>query len=138
MQKPSEPKAPFSAQMATEEYASKPTSATGSEPVSTNVKAKENANHSEASASLKEAEPNNASMTAAGAVKPDFQTSKAGVGLQKHSTGALAHGSGLVRMTLRTIEYPDGHRERLLLPIKHAQRVTLETEDQWYNPLGLR
>jgi hypothetical protein len=135
MRKPPEPKASvFNTDM--EKYASRPTSATGPEPVGTSVKANRNANLSAASAYLKESEPNNASP--AGALKPDFPTAKAGIGLQRRSTGALAQRSRLVRMTLRTIEYPDGHREQHLLPIKHAQRVTLETEDQWYNPLGLR
>jgi hypothetical protein len=114
--------------MNAEEYASRPTSAAGSEPLSTSVKADGNADLSGTSASLKESERNNASTT--GALKPDFQTAKARVELQRHSTGAPAQRSRLVRMTLRTIEFPDGHRERRLLPIKHAPRVTLETEDQ--------
>jgi hypothetical protein len=32
-------------------------------------------------------------------------------------------------MTLRTIEFPDEHRERRLLPLKHARRVASKTED---------
>lgn len=136
MRKPSEPKAPVSSQKDTEDYASRPTSATGSEPLSTSVKPNGNADLSGTSASLTESERNNASTT--GALKPDFQAAKAEDGLQKHSSRAPAQRSRLVRMTLRTIEFPDGHRERRLLPIKRAQRFTPETEDQWYNPLGLR
>ncbi len=134
MRKPSERKAP--AQTRAEEYASRPTSAPSSEPVTTRVRANENASPSELSASLNEPEHNDASTT--GAMKPDVQGAKAGVGLSKHSTESLVQRSRLVKMTLRTIEYSDGHRERRLLPIKHAQRATLESEDQWYNPLGLR
>jgi hypothetical protein len=39
--------------------------------------------------------------------------------------------SGLVMMVLRTIEFPDGHREQQLLPIGRARRMAVEAEDQW-------
>jgi hypothetical protein len=39
--------------------------------------------------------------------------------------------SGLVMMYLRTIEFPDGHREQQLLPIRRSRRMAVEAEDQW-------
>jgi hypothetical protein len=39
--------------------------------------------------------------------------------------------SGLVMMYLRTIEFPDGHREQQLLPIRRSRRMAVEVEDQW-------
>jgi hypothetical protein len=36
-----------------------------------------------------------------------------------------------VMMVLRTIEFPDGHREQQLLPIGRARRMAVEAEDQW-------
>jgi len=39
--------------------------------------------------------------------------------------------SGLVMMVLRTIEFPDGHREQQLLPIGRSRRMAVEAEDQW-------
>jgi hypothetical protein len=39
--------------------------------------------------------------------------------------------SGLVMMYLRTIEFPDGHREQQLLPIRRSPRMAVEAEDQW-------
>jgi hypothetical protein len=39
--------------------------------------------------------------------------------------------SRLVMMYLRTIEFPDGHREQQLLPIRRSRRTAVQTEDQW-------
>jgi hypothetical protein len=39
--------------------------------------------------------------------------------------------SRLVMMYLRTIEFPDGHREQQLLPIRRSRRMAVEVEDQW-------
>jgi hypothetical protein len=39
--------------------------------------------------------------------------------------------SRLVMMYLRTIEFPDGHREQQLLPIRRARRMAVEADDQW-------
>jgi hypothetical protein len=39
--------------------------------------------------------------------------------------------SRLVMMYLRTIEFPDGHREQQLLPIRRSRRMAVQTEDQW-------
>jgi hypothetical protein len=39
--------------------------------------------------------------------------------------------SGLVMMYLRTIEFPDGHREQQLLPIRRSRSMAVEAEDQW-------
>jgi hypothetical protein len=39
--------------------------------------------------------------------------------------------AGLVMMRLRTIEFPDGHREQQLLPIGRSPRVAVEAEDPW-------
>jgi hypothetical protein len=39
--------------------------------------------------------------------------------------------SRLVMMHLRTIEFPDGHREQQLLPIGRSRRMAVEAEDQW-------
>lgn len=44
--------------------------------------------------------------------------------------------SKLVMMTLETIEFPDGHREQRLVPLKHSRRTAVQSD--WYNPLGLR
>jgi hypothetical protein len=41
----------------------------------------------------------------------------------------------LVLMRLETIEFPDGHREQRLLPMRQSRRAALP---EWYNPLGLR
>jgi hypothetical protein len=37
----------------------------------------------------------------------------------------------LVMMYLRTIEFPDGHREQQLLPIRRSRVMPIEAEDQW-------
>jgi hypothetical protein len=39
--------------------------------------------------------------------------------------------SRLVMMYLRTIEFPDGHQEQQLLPIRRARRMAIEADDQW-------
>jgi hypothetical protein len=39
--------------------------------------------------------------------------------------------SRLVMMYLRTIEFPDGHREQQLLPIRRARRMAVEADDPW-------
>jgi hypothetical protein len=72
------------------------------------------------------------------AVKPGGQESAPSVKSGKPERQNLRTGrSKLVMMTLRTIEFPDGHREQHLLPAKHSQRQ-VDAADQWYNALGLR
>jgi hypothetical protein len=44
---------------------------------------------------------------------------------------ARSSHSGLVMMYLRTIEFPDGHREQQLLPIRRSRRMAVEAEDEW-------
>jgi hypothetical protein len=46
--------------------------------------------------------------------------------------------SKLVRMTLRTIEFSDGHREQHLLPTRPSRRAAVDAADRWYNALGWR
>jgi hypothetical protein len=39
-----------------------------------------------------------------------------------------------VVMILRTIEFPDGHREQRLLPMSHSRRTAFRTEEEWFDP----
>jgi hypothetical protein len=44
---------------------------------------------------------------------------------------ARSSRSRLVMMYLRTIEFPDGHQEQQLLPIRRSRVIPIEAEDQW-------
>jgi hypothetical protein len=55
---------------------------------------------------------------------------------EKPRPGPEPERSKLVMMTLETIEFPDGHREQRLVPLKHSPRTAVQSD--WYNPLGLR
>jgi hypothetical protein len=55
---------------------------------------------------------------------------------EKPRPGPEPERSKLVMMTLETIEFPDGHREQRLVPLKHSPRKAVQSD--WYNPLGLR
>jgi hypothetical protein len=43
-----------------------------------------------------------------------------------------------VMMILRTIEFPDGHREQRLLPLGHSRRAAFPSEEDWFDPLTFR
>jgi hypothetical protein len=64
--------------------------------------------------------------------KPGEPRSEAGVKPRRSDRRHVRSShSGLVMMYLRTIEYPDGHREQQLLPMRRARRMAVEVEDQW-------
>ena len=132
--KPAEFQAPVPASVDSEKFA-KPSPPSSPERVGADVKATEKASDSEASASLDSPENNNGLTTV---VTKPAHSIRDRVRHQRSNPEPQAPRSRLVTMTLRTIEYPDGHRQRRLLTINHARRVELQTEDQWYNPLGLR
>jgi hypothetical protein len=41
-------------------------------------------------------------------------------------------------MILRTVEFPDGHREQRLLPMSHLGSTAFRTEEEWFDPLTFR
>jgi len=43
-----------------------------------------------------------------------------------------------VMMILRTVEFPDGHREQRLLPMSHLGSTAFRTEEEWFDPLTFR
>jgi hypothetical protein len=43
-----------------------------------------------------------------------------------------------VMMILRTVEFPDGHREQHLLPMSHLRSTAFRTEEEWFDPLTFR
>jgi hypothetical protein len=43
-----------------------------------------------------------------------------------------------VMMILRTVEFPDGHREQRLLPMSHLRSTAFRTEEEWFDPLRFR
>ena len=43
-----------------------------------------------------------------------------------------------VMMILRTIEFPDGHREQRLLPINRTPKTASQSEESWFSPLSYR
>jgi len=43
-----------------------------------------------------------------------------------------------VMMILRTIEFPDGHREQRLLPMNPSRKIASQSEDSWFSPLTFR
>jgi hypothetical protein len=43
-----------------------------------------------------------------------------------------------VMMILRTVEFPDGHREQRLLPLNRTRRIASQSEEPWFSPLSYR
>lgn len=43
-----------------------------------------------------------------------------------------------IMMILRTIEFPDGHREQRLLPINRTPKTASQSEESWFSPLSYR
>jgi hypothetical protein len=70
------------------------------------------------------------------AIKPNAPQSQPTVRRPERQL-AQSQGSRLVRMTLRTIEFSDGHREQRLLPTRPS-RMAVDAADRWYNALGWR
>ena len=68
----------------------------------------------------------------AGTPKPGEPRSEPGVKPRRPDKRHVRSShSRLVMMYLRTIEFPDGHREQQLLPIRRSRRMAVEAEDQW-------
>jgi hypothetical protein len=67
-----------------------------------------------------------------GAVKPSAAQSPPTVKSRRlERQQSQSQRSNLVRMTLRTIEFSDGHREQRLLPIRRSPRAAVDAADQW-------
>jgi hypothetical protein len=67
----------------------------------------------------------------AGTPKPEPGVKPAKQDKRHVKRNARSSRSRFVMMYMRTIEFPDGHREQQLVPIKRARRMEVEADDPW-------
>jgi hypothetical protein len=90
---------------------------------------REGSSHSEAHAKIEDVAPSG--EVKAGKESPEPEGLK---GKRVGKRSIRSSHSKPVMMILRTVEFPDGHREERLVPMNRSRRTALPPEDEWFDP----